>query len=466
MALLHSHDPATGALVGSVPVTAPAEVSAVVARARAAQPAWAERTLLERAALLRPVGRALRADIPALAELLTREMGKPLADATGEVTACAEGWGETVDEIVEALAPETLRDERTHTTMLFDPLGVCAAITPWNFPMLMPQDSVLPALLAGNTVVLKPSEETPLIAEAWARHVSAVLPPDVLQVIHGDRETGRALVAADVDLIVFTGSRAAGAHILQAAAHGLKRVILELGGKDPLIVLRDADLEAAATFAVRNSFRNAGQVCVSTERIYVDRAVAEPFIDLVCRKTRELTQGPGTEPGIQIGPMISARQKEAVLRQVAAAKAAGARVVVGDEPAPGNFVRPAVVVDVNHSMDLMREETFGPVACIVPVQDADEAVRLANDSPYGLGAAVFGADVANAERVARRIRAGMVGVNRGCGGAKGSPWVGARQSGYGFHSGRAGHRQFAQVRVVSRPIAPPPAPVERAATGG
>jgi acyl-CoA reductase-like NAD-dependent aldehyde dehydrogenase len=455
MATLQSFNPATGEPVGSVPETAPAEVPAVVAKARRAQQAWGALSLLERAALLRPAGEALKSDAEDLAALLTREMGKPLADATGEVMACAEGWADTVDEVAEALAPETLRDERTHTTMLFDPLGVCAAITPWNFPMMMPQDSVLPALVAGNTVVLKPSEETPLIAQAWADRVGRSLPEGVLQVIHGGREVGKALVAAEVDLVVFTGSRAAGAHIMQAAAPALKRVILELGGKDPLVVLDDADLEAAATFAVRNSFRNAGQVCVSTERIYVDRRVAEPFIDLVCRKTRELKQGAGTEPGVQVGPMVSARQKEAVLRQIAAAKAAGARVVVGDEPSPGNFVRPAVVVDLDHSMDLMREETFGPVACIVPVADEHEAVRLANDTPYGLGAAVFGRDVARAEGVARRIRAGMVGVNRGCGGAKGSPWVGARQSGLGFHSGKAGHRQFTQVRVVSRPAQQP-----------
>ncbi len=452
---LASLNPATGTLVGTVPAATPADLAAIVTRARSAQADWGAMSLLERAAALRPASEALRADTAALASLLSQEMGKPLADATGEVSACAESWCESIDEIVEALSPETLRDERTHTTMLFSPLGVCAAITPWNFPMLMPQECVLPALMAGNSVILKPSEETPLIAQAWAEIVMKQLPHGVLQIVHGDRELGKALVAADVDLIVFTGSRAAGAHILAAAAPQLKRVILELGGKDPLLVLRDADLEAAATFAVRNSFRNAGQVCVSTERIYVDRAVSQQFIDLVCTKTKELKQGAGNEPGVTIGPMISARQKETVLKQLAAAKAAGARIVVGDEPAPGNFVRPTVVVDLNHSMDLMREETFGPVACIVPVADADEAVRLANDTPYGLGAAVFGADVENAERVARRINAGMVGVNRGCGGAKGSPWVGARQSGYGFHSGKAGHRQFAQVRVVSRPVEQP-----------
>lgn len=455
MSELKSINPATGAVVGAVPVTTPEQLAAVVARARQAQPAWGALSLLQRAVALRPGAAALRANAERLAELLTAEMGKPLADARGEVNACAESWEESLDELVQALSSETLRDERTHTTLHYSPLGVCAAITPWNFPVMMPQESVLPALMAGNTVVLKPSEETPLIAQAWVDLVAPLLPPGVLQVVHGGRDLGKALVQADVDLIVFTGSRAAGAHILQAAAPGLKRVILELGGKDPLVVLDDADLEAAATFAVRNSFRNAGQVCVSTERIYVDQRVAQPFIDLVCAKTRQLKQGPGTEPGVHIGPMINGRQKKNVLAQLEKAKAAGARVVEGGLDAPGNFVPPTVVVGLNHTMELMREETFGPVACIVPVADEEEAVRLANDTPYGLGAAVFGKDVARAERVAERIHAGMVGVNRGCGGAKGSPWVGARQSGFGFHSGKAGHRQFAQVRVVSRPMEAP-----------
>jgi succinate-semialdehyde dehydrogenase/glutarate-semialdehyde dehydrogenase len=298
--------------------------------------------------------------------------------------------------------------------------------------------------------VLKPSEETPLCAQAWADCLVAHLPPGVLQVVHGAGDVGRALVRADVDLIVFTGSRETGISIMKDAAEGLKRVILELGGKDPLVVLDDADLDAAAAFAVRNSFRNAGQVCVSTERIYVDRRVAGPFVDRVLERTKALVQGPGTQPGVAVGPMVNARQKRKVLEQVESARHAGARVLAGGTDAPGNFVPPTVLVGVDHTMPIMREETFGPVACIMEFEGDDEAVRLANDSPYGLGAAVFGRDVARAEGVARRLGAGMVGINRGCGGAPGSPWVGAHQSGYGFHGGPEGHRQFTQLRIASR----------------
>jgi succinate-semialdehyde dehydrogenase/glutarate-semialdehyde dehydrogenase len=257
-------------------------------------------------------------------------------------------------------------------------------------------------------------------------------------------------VAADVDLIAFTGSRETGKKILAAAADGLKRVVLELGGKDPLIVLGDADVDEAATFAARNSFRNAGQVCVSTERIYVHDSVAEAFETELAKRSRELVLGNGTDEATQIGPMVNERQRTHVLEQVKAALASGARLVAGGTDHPDRFIRPTVLADVTHDMAIMRDETFGPVACLQRFTDEDEAVRLANDTPFGLGAVVFG-EPDHAHRVARRLQAGMVGVNKSCGGASGSPWVGARQSGYGFQGSREGHRQFAQTRVVSRP---------------
>ena len=447
---LHSIDPATGEVVGSVPVTPVASIPLAIHRARVAQRSWAGMTLEQRAAILRPAAERLAERAGAIGELICREMGKPIADAKGEASYAGSGFVELIDEAVEALRPESREDKATHSTLVYDPLGVCASITPWNFPVLMPQECVVPALVAGNAVILKPSEETPLCAFEWAKCLMEVLPADVLQVVFGDEAQGKALVAGDVDLIAFTGSRAAGQHILEAAGRGLKRVILELGGKDPLIVLPDADLEAAASFAARNSFRNAGQVCVSTERIFVHRSIAERFESLVAEKAKGLTQGPGREPGTTIGPMVNARQKEHVLRQIASAIGEGAKAIAGNEPRPGNFVAPTVLVDVRPDMAIMREETFGPVASIVRYDEVDHAIRWANESPYALGGAVFGGDIERAEGVARRLHSGMVGINRGCGGAKGTPWVGAKQSGYGYHSGRDGHRQFAQVRVISR----------------
>lgn len=450
-ATLESTNPATGELVGRVDVTPVAEIPEVVARARAAQPGWNDLGVAGRAALLLEAARGVAERADELGRLLTTEMGKPLAEAVGEVKHCAAETAETLREVEDAIRPEVLEDQRVRSTVYHDPFGVCAAIAPWNFPFAMPHSLVLPALATGNTVVFKPSEHTPLIGQAYADALGRVLPDGVLLVVHGDEAQGTALVAADVDLIAFTGSRAAGKHILAAAARGLKRVILELGGKDPLIVLDDADLERAARFAARNSFRNAGQVCVATERIYVAAGVADRFVDLLVAESKNYVVGSGLDPATRVGPMVSTAQRDHVLRQIDSAVSMGAQVAAGGTGHEGNFVRPTVLTGVTPDMPIAREETFGPVACVTVVDSDEQAVELANDSPYGLGAVVFGGDDERTERVARRLTAGMIGVNQSVGAASGSPWVGARESGYGFHSSRDGHRQFTQTRVVSRP---------------
>ena len=447
---LESHDPATGAVVGRVPITPLDEVAEIVAAARSAQPAWEALGHEGRAELLER-GCALfeeRADD--LARLVTCEMGKPLAEALAEARSLAADVTHHLDEIGEALAPEIVDDGRSRSTVHHDPLGVCAAITPWNFPLSMPHWMVFPALAAGNTVILKPSEETPLCGQAYVDTLSEVLPGGVLQVIQGADAQGKALVAADVDLIAFTGSAEVGKRIMQAASDSLKRVILELGGKDPMIVLETADLEKAARFAAHNSFRNAGQVCVSTERIFVPEAVADRFEALLVEAAGKMRQGNGLEDGVRVGPMVNQRQRDHVLGQLRAAIDAGARVLFGGDHHRDNFVTPTVLSGVREEMSIAREETFGPVACVTRVASIDEAVRLANATHFGLGAVVFGGDDPETETVARRLTAGMIGINQSAGGARGTPWVGARQSGYGFHKSKDGHRQFTQTRVVTR----------------
>jgi len=448
---LTSFNPATGEPVGEVPITPVEEIPAVVARARQALPSWRALSLAERVERIAAARPHFLERGEELGLLLTNEMGKPLPEGVGEVKSCGYGLLEEAQEIAAALEPEPKEDARTRTTLFFDPFGVCAAISPWNFPIAMPHSLVLPALVAGNTVVLKPSEETPLIAQAYVDILNEHLPPGVLQIVHGADTQGKALVEADVDLIAFTGSRETGKEILAAASGGLKRVVLELGGKDPMVVLKDADIPAAARFATINSFRNAGQVCVSTERIYVDRAIAGEFQKAMVAIAESMTLGKGTDEGVRVGPMVSRRQKEHVLRQVEDAVRQGAKVIHGGGPREGNFVEPTILWDVTHEMDVMREETFGPVACVHTFETEEEAVALANDTPFGLGASVFGGDEEHAWGVARQLDAGMIGVNKGCGGASGSPWVGAKQSGYGYHSSKEGHRQFAQVRVLSSP---------------
>jgi acyl-CoA reductase-like NAD-dependent aldehyde dehydrogenase len=446
---LMSYNPATGEVVGEVPVTSAAVVAGIVARARGAQPAWDALGLEGRAALLKRTQAIFQARTQVHGELITTEMGKPIKEGVFEAKSLAWGLDRELDEIVEALGPEVVTDGRARSTVFHDPLGVVGAITPWNFPMSMPSWMLIPSLAAGNTVVFKPSEETPLCGQAFADTLNEVLPEDVLLVVHGADEQGKAIVRSSVDMIAFTGSREAGKHILREASGTLKRVVLELGGKDPLIVLDDADLEEAAKFAAANSFRNAGQVCISTERIFVLDSVADRFEKALAGIAAAMKVGPGID-GSDVGPMVNARQRDHVLKQVDAAVERGAKVLAGGEGHRDNYVMPTVLTQVSDDMDIAREETFGPVACVTRVKSVDEAVRRANDTEFGLGAVVFGGDEEKASLVARRLTAGMIGVNRAVGGAAGTPWVGARQSGFGFHKSKDGHRQFTQTRVVTR----------------
>jgi len=451
MSTLRSINPATGEVVGEVPLTAPEHVQDVVDRARRAQTSWAALGLDGRAAVLKRAAAFLQERADAHAELITREMGKPLKESRAEAGSLGAGLAREVDEMVEALAPEIHDDGPVRSTVHHDPLGVVGAITPWNFPMSMPGWMVLPALAAGNTVVLKPSEETPLCGQAYADALNEVLPNDVLQVVHGADEQGKALVNSNVDMIAFTGSREVGKHILREAAGTLKRVVLELGGKDPMIVLDDADLEKAARFAAFNSFRNCGQVCVSTERIFVLDSVADDFEAALTKLASAMTVGDGLQ-GADVGPMVNEQQRDHVLAQLEAAVDAGATVLAGGGGHHDNFVTPTVLSGVTEEMDIGRVETFGPVACVTRVASVDEAVDRANDTHFGLGAVVFGGDETRAESVARRLTAGMIGVNRSAGGVPGTPWVGARESGFGFHKSRDGHRQFTQARVLTRAL--------------
>jgi len=448
--MLESINPATGEVVGSVPVTQVDTIPRIVAKAREAQKAWNDLGLEKRVELLRPVAARLAEEAPEIGRLITAEMGKSTPEAQGEASYTATKFAIELDDAAAAFAPEIIEDENVKSTLYRDPLGVSVAITPWNFPELMPQQCILPSIVAGNTVVFKPSEDTPLVGQAYADILNEVLPENVLQVVHGADDQGKALVASDINLVAFVGSRAVGAKILTACGPDLKRVVLELGGKDALIVLEDADLEAASDFAVHNSFRNAGQVCVSTERIYVNEKIADAFEELVVEKTKQLKQGDPTDETVNVGPMVHSVQRDMVLEQLEQAIKDGAVLRLGGGT-HDNYIEPTVLTGCTHDMRIMHDETFGPICCIQRVNNDEEASRLANETPYGLGGAVFG-EVDHAVKVARQLTPGMVGINKACGGAEGTPWVGACQSGYGYHSGRDGHRQFSQVRMVSVPL--------------
>ncbi|MGY8753445.1 MAG: aldehyde dehydrogenase family protein, partial [Phycisphaerales bacterium] len=321
---LESSNPATGEVVGSIPVTSVEEISSVVAKARAAQTAWNALGLEGRLALMRPIADRLIEEAPVIGKLITAEMGKSTAEGQGEATYGASQFASELVSAFEAFQPEEMADENTRSILYRDPLGVSVAITPWNFPMLMPQQCILPSLMAGNCVIFKPSEETPLVGQAYADVLNEFLPVGVLQIVHGADDQGKALVESDINLVAFTGSREVGAKILTACGPELKRVVLELGGKDALIVLEDADLDSASSFAVQNSFRNSGQVCVSTERIYVEDSVADEFETLVLEKTKVWKQGDPTDESVKIGPMVSSTQRDLVLTQLEQALKDGA----------------------------------------------------------------------------------------------------------------------------------------------
>jgi len=442
---LASHDPATGELIGEVPVTSAAAMKDVVARAHAAGKEWRRKPMAERVQILEKAYAQLEPELDDLAELLSREMGKDIRRSSGEVSGAAYGGGYLAKEAMAALqSTRTSRD----TVVEYRPLGVVAVISPWNYPLAMANNLMVPALVAGNAVVFKPSEETPLIAQAMVDLLHRELPDNLLQIVHGDGEQGQALVESDVNLIAFTGSQATGRKIMAAAAGGLKRLVMELGGNDPMIVMHDANLEAAARFAVASSFENAGQMCISTERIYVDERVADQFEQYVTQLAGSYEVGSWDQPGVNIGPIINARQHEAIVDHVRDAEEKGARVLLGGSRQTAPYIQPTVIADMTPEMLMEKQETFGPVVAMSKYSAIEEAIDRANDSIYGLGAVVFGGEQAGA--VADQLEAGMIGVNQGVGGSGNAPWVGAKQSGFGFHGSPEGHRQFAQIRVVSR----------------
>ncbi|MEM9802856.1 MAG: aldehyde dehydrogenase family protein [Planctomycetota bacterium] len=451
-ATIRDLDPATGELIAEIPQATASEVATAVERARAAQQAWAQTLIERRVEAIERFGELLAADANELGALITREMGKTQRSAVGEVRGYAASVPERARGALEALGPIEYDVEGQTVRTVREPLGVVAAVTPWNFPVGMPLTILVPALIAGNAVVFKPSEHVPLVGARIAELLQEALPADVLVLLQGDGRVGAALVDADVDMVGFVGSRAVGQSIMRAAAGSLKRLVLELGGKDPMVVFADADLDAAAKAAVEFSLRNTGQVCCSVERVYVADEIADAFEEKVVAIARDWTHGDGRNKGVKMGPLVSEDQRAKVATQVDEAVADGATIRVGGAlPEGAGWFYPATVLTgVEQTHRITHAETFGPVVAVTRFSgDEDEAVRLANDTVYGLGANVWTGDAARGERVAGRIRAGQVGVNRYLGGAPGSPWVGARQSGFGYLGGPDGHRQFTVPKTIS-----------------
>ena len=434
-------------------------VHAVIARARAAQPVWAAKSPLERAAVLKRFRRALWSRRHEVAGIITHESGKPLTDALGVDVLVALDFARWT----AAAAPRFLRSRwRRVDGLLFwrkrvrierKPLGVVGVISPWNYPFFLPTACVLPALACGNSVVLKPSELTPESAgvlEGLFRE--AGLPDGVLQIVQGDGEVGAALVRAGVDKVIFTGSVNTGRKIAVACADQLIPCSLELGGSDAAIVLADADVQHAADGLTWTRFANAGQTCVAPKRVFVEAPAYDAFVAALSRSIQSLRVGEGEHADSEVGPMIHARAREQLAAQLDDAIARGARVAAtaGVHARSPRFFSPTLLTDVDSSMRVMTEETFGPLLPVVKVADADEAIRLANDSEFGLSASVWTRDRARGLRVARRLEAGTVLINDATSvvGMPDVPYGGVKSSGLGALHGIAG----LEACVQSTPI--------------
>lgn len=446
-------DPATGELVGRAPVATVEDLEKAVSAARAAQPSWAALGHTGRRELLMKAADAVDASAEALAELLSREQGKPLngPNARFEVGGAA-AWLRAAASF--DLEPEVLVDDDGGRAELhYRPLGVVGAIGPWNWPMMISVWQLAPALRMGNTVVMKPSEYTPLSVLALAAVLNQVLPADVLHVVSGGRDVGETLAAhPDVDKIMFTGSTATGKAIIRASADTVKRLTLELGGNDAGIVLPDADPKAIAEDLFWGAFINTGQTCAAMKRLYVHEDIYDGVVDALADVARAMPMGVGLDENNVLGPLQNKAQFQIVADLVQAARDSGARIVTGGDPQadqPGYFYPATLVADIDNHNPLVAQEQFGPALPIIRYSSVDEAVEMANALDVGLGASVWSSDKDAALAVAARIQAGTVWINKHGAVDPRMPFGGAKQSGYGLEFGVEGLKALGSPQVLS-----------------
>ncbi|PRB11728.1 aldehyde dehydrogenase [Microbacterium sp. MYb72] len=439
-------DAATREVIGHAPVQTVADLDAAIAAASAAQPAWAALGHAERARLMRLAADDIDAHADELGEIITHEQGK--VAGAGEAHGAAHWLRGAADTVLE---PQQLG---AGAELHYVPLGVVASIGPWNFPVMIAVWHLAPALRMGNTVVIKPSENTPLSVLALVEILNRHLPAGVVTAVSGDREVGAALAShPDIAKIVFTGSTATGRRIVESSAANLARLTLELGGNDAGIVLPGTDVEAVADTLFWGAFMNTGQVCAALKRLYVHDSVYEETVAALAARAEAAPIGSGHDKSNRLGPVQNPAQFDIVARLVDDARDRGARIVTGGEPAPELgplFYRPTIVADVDDDAAVVAEEQFGPVLPVIRYSDVDDAIRRANGTEQGLGASVWGADADAAAAVAERLDAGTVWINQHGGVDPSIPFGGTKASGYGLEFGVEGLKAMAATKVIRR----------------
>ncbi|AJY75421.1 NAD-dependent succinate-semialdehyde dehydrogenase [Paenibacillus beijingensis] len=452
-------NPATGEVVGRVAKGTKADTEAAIDSAHAAFAGWAKKTAKERYAYLKKTADILRSRADELAALVTREMGKPVAESKGELGLAVDyldWYAEEGKRVYGDTIPASAEDKRI--LVLRQPVGVVAAITPWNFPLAMITRKLAPALAAGCTVILKAAEATPLSAiEIFKAFHEAGIPAGVVNLVSGvpAEVAGVLMSSPKVRKMTFTGSTQVGKQLVRQSADTMKKVSMELGGHAPFIVFEDADLGEAAKGAIASKFRNAGQTCVCTNRIYVQKSVVKPFTEILARHMQALVVGNGLDEGVTIGPLINDRAVAKSADHIADAVSKGAAVVCGGAELTGGaygngyFFEPTVLVNVTSDMKIAREETFGPVAPVFEFETEEEVIRYANDTEYGLAAYIFSRDLSRVFRVAEALEYGIVGINDPLPTVAQAPFGGVKESGIGREGGKYGIEDYLEYKFLS-----------------
>ncbi|MCL2313255.1 MAG: aldehyde dehydrogenase family protein [Firmicutes bacterium] len=453
--LIKSFNPVDRSILGTVAIDSSPVITKKVENAKKAFMSWSKLSFAERAVYLNKLADLLDTNVNSLAMLITKEQGKPFFESAAEVVKSAMFLRYFGQKASEWLKPEIIEDTGDkQVKVIYEPIGVVAAIKPWNMPIQTPIGTIGPALAAGCTVLLKPSEYSLLVTQALEKLMMEALPKYVCQVVYGGKDVGTLLLKNDMDMVSFSGSVRTGRIIEKALAGRLIKKTLELGGKNPMIVLDDVDIDFAACGAVYGCITNCGQRCSSVEAIYVQESIYEKFVEKVVHHVSKLVVGNGLDEDVEVGPLCNKQQLCIVLDQITDAVAKGAKILVGaktyaDERAKGNFVQPGVLVNLTPDMKIMREETFGPLVCIVSFKSIEEVISKVNAVEYGLGASIFTQNEKRANEIGHQIDAGMIWINEPLLASASCPWIVRKASGIGYELGILGMREFTEAKLVS-----------------